>query len=154
MGGWGKHFYLILSIFWFFWKTQARCRKIQKARADSSPDPSSARTKCKNKFSRGFAKSFSPENSFGKTESIVSTTNNKITTEWIPPVSPLEKPARATHCHTENQKGNRAKQNRMHSVLLGRCDTAEAEEHAFQRVLERRLWRGGMEIAHRTLFWK
>jgi hypothetical protein len=34
------------------------------ARADSSPDPSSAR-----EISRGFAKSFSPENSFRKTES-------------------------------------------------------------------------------------
>src|SRR3990167_5188438 len=40
----------------------------KKARADASPDPSSARTKCK-KISRGFAKSFPPENSFGKTES-------------------------------------------------------------------------------------
>jgi hypothetical protein len=39
-------------------------------RADSSPDPSSARTKCKNKISFGFAKSFSPENSFGKKESV------------------------------------------------------------------------------------
>ena len=30
----------------------------------------------------------------------------------------------------------------------GRCDTAEAEQHALWRVVERRLWRGGMEIAH------
>jgi len=45
-------------------------RKFQnsEARADSSPDPSSARTKCKKQISRGFAKSFSPENSFRKTE--------------------------------------------------------------------------------------
>jgi len=36
-------------------------------RPHSSPDPSA--DKCKNKISRGFAKSFPPENSFGKTES-------------------------------------------------------------------------------------
>ncbi len=44
--------------------------KIQKeARADSSPDPSSARTKCKNKNQPRFCQILSPENSFGKTES-------------------------------------------------------------------------------------
>src|SRR3989344_5809292 len=44
-------------------------KKAKKARADSSPDHSSARTNAKTNISRGIAKSFSPENSFGKTES-------------------------------------------------------------------------------------
>jgi len=41
----------------------------KKARADSSPDPSSARTKSKNKLVSVLQKSISPENSFCKTES-------------------------------------------------------------------------------------
>ena len=45
------------------------CRQKTKARADSSPDPSSARTKCKNKSQSRFCQIQSPENSFGKTES-------------------------------------------------------------------------------------
>jgi len=46
-------------------------QKIRKARADSSPDPSSARTKSKskNKLVSVLRKSKSPENSFRKTES-------------------------------------------------------------------------------------
>ncbi len=42
--------------------------KKRKVHADSSPDPSSARTNAKTNISRGFAKFF-PENSFGKPES-------------------------------------------------------------------------------------
>src|SRR3989344_6001809 len=47
----------------------ALVKKSNSARADSSPDPSSARTKCKKQISLGFAKIQSPENSFRKTES-------------------------------------------------------------------------------------
>jgi hypothetical protein len=47
----------------------ARQKKSEEARADSSPDPSSARTKCKNKLVSVLRKSKSPENSFRKTES-------------------------------------------------------------------------------------
>src|SRR3989338_11503144 len=55
-------FILAVSVSFFF----SRCQKKSEseARADPSPDPSSAR-----EISRGFAKSFSPENSFRKTES-------------------------------------------------------------------------------------
>ena len=41
----------------------------KKTRPHSSPDPSSARTKCKFKLVSVLRKSISPENSFGKTES-------------------------------------------------------------------------------------
>src|SRR3989344_4081334 len=43
--------------------------KNPEARADSSPDPSSARTNAKNKLVSVLRKSISPENSFRKTES-------------------------------------------------------------------------------------
>src|SRR3989344_4800651 len=57
-------FFLAVSVSFF----HSRCQKKSEseARADSSPDPSSAR-----EISRGFAKSFSPENSFRKTESVL-----------------------------------------------------------------------------------
>src|SRR3989344_3175956 len=42
-------------------------RKRMEQAEDSSPDPSSSA--CEIQISRGFAKSFPPENSFGKTES-------------------------------------------------------------------------------------
>src|SRR3989338_5510686 len=55
-------FILAVSVSFF----HSRCQKKSEseARADPSPDPPSAR-----EISRGFAKSFSPENSFRKTES-------------------------------------------------------------------------------------
>ena len=55
--------------FFNFSPMPARQKKSEEARADSSPDPSSARTKCKKQISLGFAKIQSPENSFRKTES-------------------------------------------------------------------------------------
>jgi hypothetical protein len=51
-----------------FFRFKSR-QKIQKVRADSSPDPSSARTRCKNKLVSVLRKSKSPEYSFRKTES-------------------------------------------------------------------------------------
>ena len=47
----------------------AERENFRKARADSSPDPSSTRTKSKNKLVSVLRKSISPENSFRKTES-------------------------------------------------------------------------------------
>ena len=46
-------------------------KKSEEARADSSPDPSSARTKFKNKLVSVLRKSISPENIFRKTESVL-----------------------------------------------------------------------------------
>ena len=56
------------SLFHFitFWPN---AKTSEEARADSSPDPSSARTKSKNKLVSVLRKSISPENSFRKTES-------------------------------------------------------------------------------------
>src|SRR3989344_7114693 len=47
----------------------AERENFRKARADSSPDPSSAQAKCKYKLVSVLRKSISPENSFRKTES-------------------------------------------------------------------------------------
>ena len=53
------------------------------------------------------------------------------------------------HRHTEKRKSESRQTKKNWTVVgRGRSDTAEAEEHAFQRVLERMLGRGGMEIAH------
>ena len=50
----------------------SRQKKSRKeARADSSPDPSSARTKSKNKLVSVLRKSISPENSSRKTETVL-----------------------------------------------------------------------------------
>ena len=58
------------------------------------------------------------------------------------------------HRHTENQKGNRAKQKRMGGGGARAGRHSRSGGTALWAVMERRLWRGGMEITHRTLFWK
>ena len=57
------------------------------------------------------------------------------------------------HAHTE-KKIRIARKQKKHGQGVGEGggDTAEAEQHALWRVVERMLGRGGMEIAHR--FWK
>src|SRR3990167_6242827 len=56
-------------LFFHFPETLSPPNFSKQARADSSPDPSSARTKSKNKLVSVLRKSISPENSFRKTES-------------------------------------------------------------------------------------
>src|SRR3989338_9199454 len=70
-------FILAVSVSFF----HSRCQKKSEseARADSSPDPSSAR-----EISRGFAKSFSPENSFRKTESELKPRTARVIEGRIP----------------------------------------------------------------------
>ena len=52
--------------------------------------------------------------------------------------------------HSEKKK-SRAKQIKHEKAVgRGRYGTAEAEEHAFQRVLERRLWRGGIPVVEQA----
>jgi len=62
-----------------------------------------------------------------------------------PSVSPLEKPGLARHHHTEKKKmGSRQIKTECVVARRGWNGTAEAEEHAFQRVLERMLSRDGI----------
>jgi hypothetical protein len=80
------------------------------ARADSSPDPSSAR-ETKSEFSRekislGFAKSISPENSFGKTKSTELALEFRQFLLWRNPTSPA-----TTIPKKENGSRGKSKQN-------------------------------------------
>ncbi|KKR45414.1 MAG: hypothetical protein UT81_C0014G0031, partial [Parcubacteria group bacterium GW2011_GWA2_40_14] len=108
--------------------SQPRQNPKLKARPHSFPRPLSAggiQTRISPNFkniSLGFAKSKSPENSFGKTESTELALR-------IPSVSPLkEKPDLARHHHTKSKREN-PRQIKTECVVArrGRSGTAEAE---------------------------
>jgi hypothetical protein len=98
-------------------------KKNPKARADSSPDPSSARTKSKNKLVSVLRKSKPPENSFRKTES-------ELKPRHLP----------------EYLEGRTPKRKNVLSILekITPAKNQKSKEHFFFLVLpsEARQWRG------------